>query len=188
MPDETGFSKLKLELSSTNPLTTANPEVLEAVRLEAELGISVKLPPSYIEFAESYGYGLLLNLFIVYIPLENHCDNLAKRSRELQEMFREGVAGNWFEYEPDGSPQLIEELVPFGISENGHYLAWHLTEPDQAGEYPIYVVGSKLLAVRRAASNLADFIEKCTSPQVKEILGTGYNPLPAQFKPLVPVW
>ena len=37
-----------------------------------------------------------------------------------------------FELAPHGSPELVRRLVPFGISENGHYFAWDAESRDEA--------------------------------------------------------
>jgi hypothetical protein len=113
-------------------------------------------------------------------------DSITVRSAQLKAMFKETMEEELFEYEPDGSPELIGRLVPFGISENGHTLAW---DPRSKGrsESMIYAVAPKCLAVRKAAPDLYTFVEKCLDARVKEMLGRGYEPLLPLFRPLKPV-
>ncbi len=99
-----------------------------------------------------------------------------------------GLSKAYFEFEPDGSPDLIERLIPFGISTNGHYFAWDPGEPTGEDEFAIYAIGSKMLAVRRAGRDLNDFLSSCVNDGVKKILGPGYAPLPRTFRPMDLQW
>lgn len=172
-------------LQLLGPLTaTVAPEALALVRL----GDGLALPASYRAFMQTYGYGLLCGRLILFVPLaECGEDDIRFRSPALADFFEEGVEDEWFEYEPDGSPELVRRLVPFGISEDGHFFAWDPREPTGPGELMIYAVGSKFLAVRRAAPTLYDLVAGCLDErQVKRILGPGYTPLPATFRPATP--
>ncbi len=168
------------EITLTGPITTlAEPLELTTIRLQNRF----VLPPSYRDFATRFGYGRLFDRLILYIPMGDHPDSLQIRSRELGEFFIEGIENEYFEYEPDGSPDLIRRLVPFGISEVGHFFGWDPLRPTGAGEYGIYAIGSKMLSVTYAAGNLYEFLWGCTTPRVKQILGPGYEPLKAVFAP-----
>jgi hypothetical protein len=179
MTNTHGFSRLQVAGPTT---ATADRAALDATHLRD----GFTLPPSYREFAERFGYGLLCNLFIVYIPMGKHGDSLPVREKELTAMLRESMEEELFEYEPDGSPELVERLIPFGISENGHTLTWDAASRTPDGEYPIYVIGAKTLDVRRAAPDLSTFVEQCLDARVKSMIGPGYEPLPPTFKPLKP--
>ena len=61
------------------PKTDATPEDLDAFELPGGLA----LPPSYRDYAEHLGYGLTCGLFLIYIPMGDHCDSLSVRSRVL---------------------------------------------------------------------------------------------------------
>lgn len=172
------FPKLSF---SHPPTVTAIPHKLKQTFLQPNF----RLPPSYCDFAQQCGYGLLCNLLIVYIPMPG-CDGLAERNAVLTHVIHEGVANGWFEYEPDGSPELVRRLIPFGISENGHILAWNPHEQTNKNEHYIYTIGSKLLAVRRAAPDLFSLVEMCLDERVRGILGSGYTPLPPTFHPYKP--
>jgi hypothetical protein len=142
------------------------------------------LPRSYCDFAQRYGYGLLGNRLLIFMPIHGYgCDFLPARSQELSAFFAEGVEDDLFEYEPDGSAALIPRLIPFGISEDGHYLTWREDEPTGPDEYAIYVIGTKCLSVTRAADTLYDLVSGCFDRRVKTILGSGYTPLPRTFRP-----
>jgi hypothetical protein len=144
-----------------------------------------QLPASYCDFATEFGYGLLCNLLIIYLPMKGG-DTLPLRSKELAGMLHQTMASGFFEYGPDGSPDLVSRLVPFGISENGHTLAWDPELRKNLKEPLIYVVGPKCLAVRKGAPNLYTFVEQCLDERVRGMLGPGYNPLNATFRPLKP--
>jgi hypothetical protein len=141
------------------------------------------LPPSYRAFATRYGKGLLCGLLLVYIPLGDHCDSLATSSDELHHVIRESIDARLMEYEPEGSESLALRLVPFGVSENGHVLGWDPNVPTGAGEFAIYVIGSKHLAMYYGGANLYEFVARCCDERVRETLGPGYKPLPATFAP-----
>jgi len=162
-------------------ITTADPQVLDQTRLSG----GFKLPASYRRFATQFGYGKLGSLILIYIPMEGE-DSLVIRNEVLLSAFDEGLSDNLWEFEPDGSPQLVKRLQPFGISENGHIFAWDPAEQTGPDELAIYAIGSKLLAVRRAGDTLYDFVAQCLDDRVKGMLGSGYKPLPATFKPLKP--
>lgn len=180
------FSSLdfsSLDLAGT-PTSVADRSVVDTLRLEGDF----RLPQSYADFASTLGYGLLCGLFIVYVPMASHPDSLPVRSRELHAMLNDSIDADLFEYEPDGSPALVRRLVPFGISENGHTLAWDPAEATGDRECMIYVVAPKTLAVRRGASDLYTFVEQCLDERVRAMLGSGYAPLKPTFRPMQPHW
>jgi hypothetical protein len=161
------------------PRIKATAETLRAIELEK----GFRLPPSYNEFASKFGWGRTGELLLIFIP-KRGADSLMGRSRDLKSVVEQSVTEDLFEYEPHGSATLVRRLIPFGISENGHILAWHPDEVDRHGECWIYVIGSKCLSVQRVASDLFTFIESCLDDRVKEVLGSGYTPLKAIFEPL----
>ena len=156
------------------------PTDAEVARTEAQLGL--KLPPSYLEFVRGFGYGRLGRLVLLFSPLQGPPETLATRSPGLAETLKEGVELELVEYEPDGSPELLQRLVPFGISENGHVWAWDPAEP-QGAELPVYVLGTKLLSVTRAGADLGDAVDCLFDERVRRVLGPGYAPLPRTFEP-----
>jgi hypothetical protein len=171
------------------PLEMMGPATLtvdEATLAKTRFAGNFQLPKSYRNFANRFGYGRLGGLLLIYVPMGKKGDSLAIRFKELRGMLEMSMEEDLFEFEPDGSPELVQRLVPFGISENGHTLAWDPEEPTAADENAIYVVGAKALAVYKAAPNLYDFVEKLLNNDVKKVLGPGYKRLPATFQPLKP--
>jgi hypothetical protein len=161
--------------------TTADAAALD----QFERAHGFKLPASYRQYAMQFGYGKLGSLLLIYIPMEGE-DTLSIRNRVLAGVFEDGLEEDLWEFEPDGSPELVRRLEPFGISENGDTLAWDPKQPTGPHEYAIHVVGSKLLGITRAADNLYDFVARCLDDRVKSMLGAGYKPLPPTFKPIKP--
>jgi hypothetical protein len=156
--------------------TTAT--ALEKVRLRP----GFQLPKSYCRYATELGDGRLGKLLKIYIPRKGEF-SLTKRSHVLTDMIRESVEADLFEYEPAGSPELALRLIPFGTSENGHVFAWDPQRETSPGEYAIYAIGSKCLAIREGGANLFEFVSMCFDERVRKILGSGYTPLPAVFQP-----
>jgi hypothetical protein len=163
------------------PKTKAMPKELERFRLPGNLA----LPPSYQDYAQHLGYGLTCGLFLIYIPMGDHCDSLKVRSQVLSRVNRDSVEQGIMDFDPDGSAELVLRLFPFAISENGDVLGWDL-EKARGGEYPIYKIGSRAYGVRKAGRSLYEFIESCLDKRIQKIMGPGYSPLPPKFKPLVP--
>jgi hypothetical protein len=172
--NETGFKYLKL----INPVKL-NPsfDELAAVRLEDNFA----LPFSYCDFASNFGYGLLCELFYIFVP-GSHCDNLADESAGLKELIAEWVEEDLIdEYWHDTTPELVKNLIPFGTSKNGNTLAWNPNEKTAPDEYQIYVFSAKMVGVRRATPNLYEFVESCADERGKDFMGSGFQPLPLTF-------
>lgn len=146
-----------------------------------ELAAGFQLPASYCEFATTFGYGLLGELLILYIPMTGG-DSLIERCEVLKSTIHYSIENDLFEYEPDGSEELARRLIPFGISENGHIIAWDPKDQTGAHEYRIYAIGSKCLAVRDGGADLYQFVASCLDERVKKVLGSGYKPLAAKFR------
>lgn len=144
----------------------------------------MRLPRSYRSFVQRYGYGLTAGLFIIYVPTTaTGCDSLVGRSAELREELEVSVRGNWVQFAPDGSRELVLRLMPFGYSENANILAWDPTSPSEPEEFWIYVVGSRKSGIRKAAPNLSEFVRRILEPGVGGILGRADFQLEATFDP-----
>ncbi|MDO6819045.1 SMI1/KNR4 family protein [Zobellia sp. 1_MG-2023] len=123
-----------------------------------------KFPQSYINFVENYGYGLSCDLFIIYIPMENYPDSFFIRSQEIIGTYQEVLDNEdelWFDMEPDLSYKKLKDLIPFAMSENGHYLFWDI-ESENSEEFDIYITDFKGLGFTKTGGNLYDFFEKLT--------------------------
>lgn len=182
------------EPSKTNsfpPLTLTRPPTLTASADElasVDLRSGFQLPASYRDFAKTFGYGLLCNLFLIYIPMGNE-DSLPKRSAGMTKVNLDSVENDWFYYKPDGSPELVRRLIPFGTSENGNFLAWDPAEPTGANEYAIYLLGARAYGVQRAASDLYEFIKILLDEhRGRALLGNAYTVIRPTFKPIEPYY
>jgi hypothetical protein len=148
---------------------------------------SAGFPPSYLDFATELGWGRLCGLFLVYVPLGQQPDSWlvqSPRIRQFMNEFYEEI-DDAFLMEPDGYLGIQQALLPFGMSENGQYLAWDTNHRGANGEMPIYVLAARFGGIRYGATDLYQFIEKCTdNTAVKTVLGPGYNALPCTFEPL----
>ncbi len=142
------------------------------------------LPASYLEFVHALGYGRLGRLFLIYPPALSGCDRLAVSSAALRTMLAESEQAGLVEYEPDGSPELIRRLLPFGIGENGETLAWDAQSASADGERAVFLIGTKTLGVWLVGQTMYDFIEFVTSESFTRIL-PGYGALLPTFEPLV---
>lgn len=144
-------------------------------------------PDSYINFVNEYGYGLSANMFIIYIPLEDSDDSFFIRSQEIIATYQEVLNDEselWFDLLPDMSFSLLKDLVPFAMSENGHYLFWN-TQSKSSDEFDIYLTDFRGTGFIRVASNLYDFFAKVTSvSSYKEVLPFQTKVLPKTFMPL----
>jgi hypothetical protein len=175
MLEETKFLSLKL---TKPPVITASPDTLGSIKLRE----GFRLPASYCDFAENFGYGLLCNLFIVYIPKDGG-DDLVKRNATLTKVILDGIENDYFEYGPDGSPEVAQRLIPFGISENGDILCWNPNERSGPDECFIYLIGYKLGSVKRAAPDLYAFVEKCVNNDMSDLIGGATQLIRPTFRP-----
>lgn len=148
-----------------------------------EAAMGIRLPASYKAFAQRFGYGLLAEIFLVYVPQIGVCDSLERRSQAIRETMAYCLEHDIAEFEPDGSPRLFERLCPFGVSENGDTLAWDPLSAGRDDELDLYVLGNKMLSVAKAGRTMEEFIQAVTGPQVKRTLGPGYEPLARTFLP-----
>ena len=153
-----------------------------------DVGPGLELPPTYREWVRRFGCGEVADLIVLFVPLldAEHPDDLRAWSRGKREFLLEGVREKYFEYAPDGTEELVARLVPFGLSTNGHVFAWDPAQATEGGEFVVYAIGSKMLAVRRAAASFADFVGGLFDERVKKILGPGYEPLRPVFRAAAP--
>lgn len=141
-------------------------------------------PGSYIDFVEQYGYGLSLGLFIIYIPMGSYGDSFMVRSAEIIGTYQNVLADKnelWFDLEPDATYEMLESLIPFAMSENGHYLFWD-TAKNNGNEFSIYITDFRGLGFTKIADNLYEFFDVMTDKMKgrEKIIDLV---LPATFKP-----
>ncbi|MGE8427981.1 MAG: SMI1/KNR4 family protein [Sphingobacterium sp.] len=109
-----------------------------------------KFPRSYKNFVLQYGYGLALEEFHFYIPMDDYGDSLFIRTEEIKKTYLDDVKNGdiWFDIEPDGSLELLYRLFPFASSDNGLYLFWDY-ETGSANEMDIYLTDFRGIGFRR---------------------------------------
>jgi len=161
----------------------------EAAALEAaeppagETVLGLEVPESYRAFLGRFGYGLFGGLLHLFPWSPGHCDHLPRRAAGLREMFRETLALDIAELDPDGTPEALLSCVPFGISINGDTICWSPTFR-VAGEPEVVVVSSKVLAYKRTGRDFGAFLRSLTEPAgARVLMGPAAQPLPPTFVP-----
>jgi len=149
-------------------------------------GLEVRLPASYREFCEQFGFGLLFGFFLFYVPGSGP-DSLEVRSAELRGMLQVGVDEGLFDYKPDGSKDLVTRLLPFGSSENGHTIAWLVPRGNARSsevELELYLIASRYNGVRKLASSFREFVDLCLDPaRARPVFGAAIALFDDTFKP-----
>jgi hypothetical protein len=161
-----------------------NPVKVAADDLRTGIDRKTPFPQSYVDFISYFGLGLLCDSFWIYPPLGNYPDSFHQQSPGIKAAFLETLRlddpAYAFQLQPDGEPALVERLVGFSTSENGHSLFWDVTPG--AIEYPIYLTGSGI-GLRYVGEDLRQFIANVTDPKtIKSIMKFASNPLPMTFK------
>lgn len=164
------------------PVTQVDTVFLDNFRFSNGRG----LPLSYREFAKKYGYGLLCNLFLIYVPLRKYCDSWSNQTKILKHTFNEFISNNWYlTLKPDGDETLIKNAVPFGKSENGDFLFWNILSEPQRDEFEIYITDFGGMGVLKIADSIDEFIESITANKLQPKISAIINhSLPAVFHPI----
>lgn len=146
-----------------------------------------KLPKSYVDFVEQYGYGLSCGLFIIYIPMDKYPDSLFVRSKGIIGTYQDVLDDEeklWFDIKPDLSYKQLKDLIPFSMSENGHYLFWDINSQKETNEFDIYISDFRGIGFVKVAKNLYDFFRDVTSESnFKKVLPFTSSPLTNTFIP-----
>ncbi len=159
--------------------------------LDAAEAILGPLPPSYRRFAEQYGAGLTNGLMIVFMPFSSPAIDLVVRGRQLMKRTQLLLSGfledgatlggedclEPYDEESQGVGPHYEELVFFARSENGESFAWWRRD----GAYTFFSIDRACLSVRYGGSDLFEMIRRMQTLQVKQVLGSRYEPLPSTF-------
>jgi len=169
------FENIKLLAPLCDEMPTLDTESME-------IGLGKKLPNSYVDFINKFGYGKSLGLILIYPAYREFGDSLREQSARISDFIRMAIDGDYIVYEPDGSPKIAKRLFPFAMSENGEYFAWDTGQGEN--EYPIYCISYRMGAIRYAAGNLYEFIEILSGDGIKMVMGSGYSPLPKIFEPI----
>lgn len=168
------------ELAVTRDVPRLIPSDEQLARAREAFGFD--LPASYVQFVRRYGYGLSVNLYLIYIPKAGG-DDLVGRSRFLAERLRDAVKHGYARFTPDGSRELVERLVPFGYSENGETLAWDPTMRTTSEELAVFLIGGGGRGVYRAGDDLGEFLRRTLSVDRGGIGGRAASMLQPTFEP-----
>ena len=165
---------------------TATRDELNA--LEAVVG---GLPPSYRAFAETYGTGLTNGLLLIFMPFRCPSCTFEDRGAGLTDVL-DGFVSQWiadgghpgdldcleaYDDESVGVAARYKELVFFAASENGQAFCWLRT----GDRYAFYTLDRAFLSLRYGGDDLLAMIADMQTGKVKQLLGTGYEPLPSSF-------
>lgn len=132
-----------------------------------------KFPASYINFTKKYGYGKALGEWFIYIPMGDYSDSWSVQTEAIKATYYDDVMhGNlWFDLEPDGTIEIVKQLVPFAKSENGYYLFWNLASQPIINEFDIYITDFRGLGIRKVATSIDELIDKMIDKnRFKEVL------------------
>ena len=144
------------------------------------------IPPSYYEFSKELGYGLLLELFLTYIPMGKgnpFCDSLENQNIYLKNILKKYLETPLMMLKNADNYNLIANAEPFMFGENGEIVFWDIRESKE-GEYPIYLANFPV-GVYYAGGNFREFIINLTDKDVyKKILTFYEEPLLPKFRPL----
>ncbi|SDF14066.1 hypothetical protein SAMN05216464_11393 [Mucilaginibacter pineti] len=143
------------------------------------------LPPSYLQFCRELGYGLLCNLFMIYIPMADadHPDSFQLQSAAMRLLFEQYLNPPLFAITdtPDGVA-LISAAVPFAATENGEFLFWDTRNRLPNGEYPVYFTGFNNGIIHTGNSLTELILNVTTQVGVKPVLPFYLKPLDAVFE------
>lgn len=152
------------------------------------------LPPSYRTFAEVYGTGRTSGLLLIFMPFQCPSGTFEYPGGGLTDVL-DGFVSQWladggqpgdldclepYDEESVGVAARYKELVFFAKSENGEAFCWLRT----GDRYAFYTLDRAFLSLRYGGDDLLSMIGDMQTGKVKQLLGTGYEPLPSSFEGL----
>ena len=175
---------LDVELSWTGvPDLTA---VSTAELAEHRLPDGGPFPPSYRRLVARFGFFRLFGLWLVYPPAspgvaDGYQGRGAELTRRLRSTYAEGRAEgfDWM-VEPDGSWELVDDLVVFGLSENGDALLWDTSARLPDGELGVWC-SRGFDSLTRLGASLDDAL-----PRLRELSAPFSERAPADVECLTP--
>lgn len=149
------------------------------------------IPPSYLNFTSEMGFGLLMNLFITYIPIAEESkiviDSLQNQNKYMRSILDEYLEKPLSLFKNSEAFELIKYGVPFLMSENGEIVFWD-SRKNIENEFPIYLVHFPV-GVYYIANNFVDFISILSNNETyKKALKFYESPLPLTFQPYNKIW
>lgn len=166
-------------------LKTSSPSASIFTDLEDKRFLdNFRFPLSYRYLMANYGYGLYMDLFILYPPEPGFPDSIHGRGARVKGFIDDAIREETLEYHPAGNADIAKTLYPFGASENGDYLAWQLDKAQfaKSEEWPVWIVGPRMEGLTYGGRNILEFFSDAATDRVKEVMGPGYTPLPLSFK------
>lgn len=145
-----------------------------------------KFPRSYREFAGKYGYGRVLDLFLIYIPMKNYPDSIFVQSRAIKNTYQDILDNKtqcWFDLGEHITLETLNNLYPFAKSENGDYLFWDIESG--ADEMDIYLSNFRGIDFVPVAKSLDEFFVVATTDTLFHQFPLKFgSPLPKKFQPI----
>lgn len=166
---------------SAPPIAPPDDAALDA----AGTALGLALPPSYRAFVRHYGFGLSLGMLIVYAPApaghRGRAQEIVSWSRAIGADLRDALRRGWVR--APVPPEIVERLVPFATSENGHALAWDPQARTADGELAIYAVGRGYDPLAHVADDLDAFFARALRPGMDGMFGRATFTLEPTFEP-----
>ena len=176
---------MQFNLKVINNLTKEHGD-LKALK-EFRFSNGCAFPNSYQDFVIQYGYGLALEEFHIYIPMQDYCDSLFVMSESIKSTYINDVNNDnvWFDLEPDASVEILKNLYPFASSDNGHFLFWNI-DSYKNQEFDIFLTDFRGLGFRKIAENLYDCLSFFTNQNTISKLPFFTIPLQNTFEIIKP--
>ena len=128
------------------------------------------LPYSYQSFAAQFGWGRVLDNYLIYIPLNPKFHDSWQNAREDIKSTYINNINEYIDYYPDESLDLMKRMEPFAKSESGYYLFWDIYSEDLPNEFniyatdfvgDIYLLGKDLFEVFYNLTNDTKILKEC---------------------------
>jgi hypothetical protein len=164
----------------------SGPLALDDLNL-AELQLGFSLPPSYKEFVNKFGEGLLADFF--RIPsIKTKGADLVVWNKRLKKQIKEAVGDKlWEMAEVPPKKKWILSLEPFADTTNGDILCWDIDTKDKAGEYAVFLLDNGYSCYPKVSTSFQEFVDEfCLNQKIDKIYPVGNGKkwgLPPTFEP-----
>lgn len=129
------------------------------------------LPPSYIECVQRWGPGLAFGLFVIWQPASNANLDIRVKSPTVRNLVHLNIEMRLWD---SNLTKFLEDLVPFGDSENGDILCWDPRGRLPNGEMPIYLLDNEQAVAPYVGSSLLSFFgEYCVDGKLDAVFPIG---------------
>lgn len=141
-------------------------------------------PKSYETYSKELGYGLLCNLFIIYLPWAGeynlHPDSWFVQNIEMKDLFQYYLDVELSIFD-ENDKKLLEFAEPFAKSENGEFLFWDKRVVLENNEMPIYFTDFAS-GIFYVGSTIYELITIVTGEEYKNVLKFYTKQLPLTFE------